>query len=217
MSTSDGRYTLVYNGEIYNYRELRDELGNVALRSSSDSEVLLEAFARWGPDCLDRFVGMFAFAIWDALEQQLFCARDRVGIKPFYCTRGWGTTSCSLPSCADCSPRVFLARSTSGFFTISWPGITTSTTMRRSSPGFTSCRRRGWMVIGADGQTKGPQVYWRLADDVARVKVPRSPEEREDALLSLCSEAVDLALAQRRAGSCRLERRVGFSNSAGFA
>ncbi len=86
MSTSDGRYTISYNGEIYNYVELREELvrAGTVLRGSSDTEVLLYLYRRHGADMLKRLRGMFAFAIWDAQEQQLFLARDRHGIKPFY-------------------------------------------------------------------------------------------------------------------------------------
>ncbi|MGH9441821.1 MAG: asparagine synthase (glutamine-hydrolyzing) [Thermoanaerobaculia bacterium] len=103
MTTPDGRYTLVHNGEIYNFKELREELGSgphplspspggrwggprpgerSSFRSNSDTEVILAAYAKWGADCVRHFQGMFAFAIWDALEQRLFLARDRIGIKP---------------------------------------------------------------------------------------------------------------------------------------
>lgn len=86
MQSADGRYVLTYNGEIYNYQELRVELESKgrAFRSRSDTEVLLAAFAEWGPACVHRLNGMFAFAVWDAREHRLFLARDRYGIKPLY-------------------------------------------------------------------------------------------------------------------------------------
>jgi asparagine synthase (glutamine-hydrolysing) len=75
-----------YNGEIYNYRELRSELGAENFRTASDTEVILRAYERWGPDCVRHFRGMFAFALWDDRLGQLFCARDHFGIKPLYYT-----------------------------------------------------------------------------------------------------------------------------------
>jgi len=86
FASADGRFLLVYNGELYNYPELKKELEahGVRFRTRSDSEVLLEAFRRWGEGALPRFSGMFAFAIWDQAERTLFCARDRAGEKPFY-------------------------------------------------------------------------------------------------------------------------------------
>ena len=87
MTSRDGRWTIVFNGEIFNYRELRQELAAqfcpVHWRSSSDTEVLLEACAAWGIErALDRSIGMFAFALWDARERELTLARDRIGEKP---------------------------------------------------------------------------------------------------------------------------------------
>lgn len=86
MASRDGRLTLTFNGCIYNYRELRDELVAAGHRfaTDSDTEVILHAYAAWGEDCVTRFNGMWAFAIWDDRERRLFCARDRLGVKPFY-------------------------------------------------------------------------------------------------------------------------------------
>jgi asparagine synthase (glutamine-hydrolysing) len=86
MHTLDGQYAIVYNGETYNFQELRAELESFGyqFRSRTDTEVVLNSYAEWGPDCLNRFNGMFAFAIWDRTRQQLFLARDRYGIKPLY-------------------------------------------------------------------------------------------------------------------------------------
>ena len=86
MVDGSGRYWLVYNGEIYNYLELRNELVSAGcrFRSSTDSEVVLSAFIQWGPDCLVRFNGMFAFAVYDMRDRCVFLARDRFGVKPLY-------------------------------------------------------------------------------------------------------------------------------------
>lgn len=86
MHSPDGRFTLVFNGAIYNFRELRKELAGPQwqFQSDGDTEVLLAAFARWGETCLKRLRGMFAFAIWDRQEQTLHLARDPLGIKPLY-------------------------------------------------------------------------------------------------------------------------------------
>jgi asparagine synthase (glutamine-hydrolysing) len=86
IASADGRYWMVYDGEIYNYVELAESLlaRGIELRSNSDAEVLLEAYALLGRDVVRRLRGMFAFAIWDTWKRQLFCARDPFGIKPFY-------------------------------------------------------------------------------------------------------------------------------------
>jgi asparagine synthase (glutamine-hydrolysing) len=83
MTDGSGNW-LVFNGEIYNYIELRQELGPENFRTTSDTEVILRAYRKWGAGCVDRLRGMFAFALWDQNNESLFCARDRFGIKPFY-------------------------------------------------------------------------------------------------------------------------------------
>ena len=82
MTLTEAGLTLVFNGEIFNYRELKRGLGEHVYSSQSDSEVLLRAYQKWGSDCLTRLNGMFAFAVWDHRRESLFLARDRFGIKP---------------------------------------------------------------------------------------------------------------------------------------
>jgi asparagine synthase (glutamine-hydrolysing) len=92
MSDSTGRYRIVFNGEVYNYLELRAELeGGYPFQTRTDTEVLLAAYLKWGPSCLDKLIGMFAFLVWDDQEQRLFGARDRFGVKPLHiCPRAGG-------------------------------------------------------------------------------------------------------------------------------
>jgi len=86
MSDTQGRYTVVFNGEIYNFQDLRDELLSFGhnFRTENDTEVILEAYRRWGERCVDHFNGMFAFALYDADRDVLFAARDRAGEKPLF-------------------------------------------------------------------------------------------------------------------------------------
>lgn len=86
MASHDGRFVVTFNGEIYNYLELRAELKALgeSFYTQSDTEVLLVAYARWGRDCVKRFRGMFAFVLWDNRERTLFLARDRCGERPLF-------------------------------------------------------------------------------------------------------------------------------------
>jgi asparagine synthase (glutamine-hydrolysing) len=192
MRTPDGRYTIIYNGEVYNYRELRDELPPITYRSQSDTEVILHAYAHWGPSCLDHFIGMYAFAIWDAQERELFCARDRIGIKPFYYAQRdgcflfsseiRGLLAADVPRAVnervlyDFLARDFYEHNDETFFA----GIC------KLPPGH-------WMIV-RDGQPGQPQRYWDLGQEVERLAVSSDPREREDVLLALCADAVDLHL-----------------------
>lgn len=88
MVSRDGQYAITYSGEVYNFRELRSELKNLGyqFKSRSDTEIVLYSYIEWGPECVEKFNGMFTFAIWDKTNQELFIARDRYGIKPLYYT-----------------------------------------------------------------------------------------------------------------------------------
>lgn len=86
MISDNGQFAITYNGEVYNFQELRVELEGLgySFRSHSDTEVVLNAYVEWGEECIKRLNGMFAFGIWDKSRQELFLARDRYGIKPLY-------------------------------------------------------------------------------------------------------------------------------------
>lgn len=94
MESSDRRYVIIFNGEIYNHRDLRPRLApRSGWAGTSDTETLLEAYRTWGTDCLKHINGMFAFAVWDRTEQTLFLARDRMGVKPLYYAQHKGTVA----------------------------------------------------------------------------------------------------------------------------
>src|SRR5713226_7961003 len=86
MSNEDGTVWLIFNGEIYNFQELVPQLEQAGhqFRSRSDSEVIIHGYEQWGTACVERFNGMFAFAIWDSRKRRIFIARDRLGVKPLY-------------------------------------------------------------------------------------------------------------------------------------
>jgi asparagine synthase (glutamine-hydrolysing) len=100
MLSADGRFVIVFNGEIYNHAELRRHLSPPGgWRGTSDTETLLEAYREWGSKCLDQLNGMFAFAIWDSVQRTMFIARDRLGVKPlYYSWRGGRLVFASRPA-----------------------------------------------------------------------------------------------------------------------
>lgn len=184
MRSADGRYWMVYNGEIYNYVELGQELREqgVKLRSSSDSEVLLETYARVGKDVVHRLRGMYAFAIWDTWTRELFCARDPFGIKPFFYTidprprPAW-----ELPPPAPPAPPAQAGGAWDAFSKpaaadgAGWPG----------GP----AENAGWPAAPAEG------AGWPggTAGQGAGAAGPAAAEGREDGLLRFASERKSLA------------------------
>ena len=93
MADPEKKIWITYNGEVYNFRELREELARLgfSFRSSSDTEVIINSYKAWGIKCILKFNGMFAFALWDSERKRLFLVRDRYGIKPLYYSLENGT------------------------------------------------------------------------------------------------------------------------------
>src|SRR5436190_7901379 len=84
MFDASGRYAMIFNGEVYNFSEVKRQLKGYPFKTHSDSEVILAAYGKWGADCLEKLGGMFVFVIWDTINHELFIARDRMGVKPLY-------------------------------------------------------------------------------------------------------------------------------------
>jgi asparagine synthase (glutamine-hydrolysing) len=177
MCSEDGRWTLVYNGEIYNFRELRQQLESVghSFKQSSDTEVLLHGCQEWGMEVLPRLIGMFAFALWDRKDRQLWLVRDRLGVKPLYY------------ACTAAGDIVFGSEATA---CLKFPGIAADIDEQSAFqyfafgyvPGGKSIFRSlqklppGTFIKWQDGQLTKPQVYWNLIDQWGKIK-PSSLDE----------------------------------------
>jgi asparagine synthase (glutamine-hydrolysing) len=160
MATDDGRYVISYNGEVFNFQELRVELEALGwqFHSRTDTEVVLKAFAQWGEHSLCRFNGQFAIAVWDRTSRRLFLARDRYGIKPLYVGRSartvvFGSEIKAIlrhPSC-----RVELDKE--GLFEyLAFQNFFTDRTLFK---GVSLIPAGSWMRIAADGKTDASR-YW---------------------------------------------------------
>jgi len=176
MMSADRRTWIVYNGELYNYRALRQEL--IALgcqfRTASDSEVVLVAYQTWGQSCLARFNGMFAFAIWSEERQSLFCARDPVGIKPFYyrLDRSGFHFSSESKALVDASAEALNPEAIACYFLSMY-------VPRRMSifSGVEKLLPGHWMEVGRDGKVN-VQSYWALpAAGGRKVSAPEAATE----------------------------------------
>ena len=194
MATEDGRYVLTYNGEIYNFRELRVELEAHGWRfhSRTDSEVLLKAFAHWGPACLTRFNGMFAFAIWDTVARELFLARDRYGIKPLYYWRGNGTFLFGSEVKSFLQQPAFTKR-------LNLPGLVEYMTFQNFFTDETLFEGVRLLPAGsfmrvhvAQGRVDAPTMYWDFT--FAEPAEPGDPGEYLEELDRLFSQAVSRQL-----------------------
>ena len=185
MTSPCGRFTITYNGEIYNYIELREELQRegVEFETSSDTEVLLAVLTRWGKRGIARLNGMFALGLWDAQANKLLLVRDRLGIKPLYYYLGpdqllFGSDSGALASHPE-FPRRLDPRGISHFLT--WRVVPVPYTAYKDTfqlePGT-------WLEIDGDGR-KSTGVYWR----------PEIPERAERRPLGELAEELEALLA----------------------
>jgi asparagine synthase (glutamine-hydrolysing) len=176
MVSRDGRHVIVFNGEIFNYVELRNELEALGHRfvSSGDTEVLLAAYQKWGADCLRRFNGMWAFVIYDRTTRRVFAARDRFGVKPLYVFRD--------------SDRVVLASEIKSIrdsgltkLNINWDTAASflvdgrlDHTQRTFYEGVESVAAGGVLEIGPDGSIK-QWKHWSLDAATAELETPADP------------------------------------------
>lgn len=192
MTSADGRWTVSYNGEIYNYKTLRADLesAGVRLRGQSDTEVMLEHVARHGPlATVEKLVGMFAIALWDSRERQLWLFRDRLGIKPLYHGRQgdlilWGSELKALAAHPDWRPEVdreAVARY------LRFNRIPAPRTIYR---GVAKLEPGHWLRIDADDGARAGGRYWRLEDAVGGPRDLRDPEEAVERLHARLREAV---------------------------
>ncbi|MBA3714110.1 MAG: asparagine synthase (glutamine-hydrolyzing), partial [Pyrinomonadaceae bacterium] len=175
MSTEDGRYWITYNGEVYNFQELRSELESRghAFRSHTDTEVVLRLYAEQGPAMLDRLNGMFAFAIWDSQERVLFLARDRVGVKPLY----YAFEGDALYFASE-EKALFAAGLAPKFDTTTWEELLCFRYVAGEQTPFVDVKRLlpGHYLLWKDG---GVQIrrWWHLAERAAaqRESLPKNP------------------------------------------
>ena len=189
MTTADGALTIAFNGEIYNYRELRAELvaKGARFRSESDTEVLLEAYRAWGTDALARLNGMYAFALWDETQGRVLLARDPIGIKPLYYGARDGVLTFGSELRALRRHRGFDAAIDRGalgrFLRLGYvPGPETIYAgYRRLMPGDFLVWEHGEVSTG---------TFWRITDPPDSPR-PRSYDEAVAALEALLSDSVD--------------------------
>jgi asparagine synthase (glutamine-hydrolysing) len=192
MISPDGRFVITYNGEVYNYRELRAELeaGGRRFRTASDTEVVLAAYETWGADAVSRFNGMWALAIWDTVERTLFCSRDRFGIKPlYYAVEGRTLVFSSemkailavLPEANRPHPGYLHAFVATGLF-----GETDETffsAIRALPPAHSMLVRRGEIAV---------RRYWRVDPETWRARLGEAPPA--EVLRALFTQAVRFRL-----------------------
>ena len=192
MHDVSGDLTIVYNGEIYNHAELKEQLTGLGhtrwLTDHSDTEVLLAAYREWGVDCLSHLRGVFAFGLWDSRKKRFFLARDRIGVKPLYYTDegpifAFASEIKAIHAASNTRPRIDLAglRQYLGFMTTTGPN-TIFSGIRKLQPGY-------WMTVEKDG-TKNIHRYWDVLENTSRIT--DTPEQVADRLITELRQSVSL-------------------------
>jgi asparagine synthase (glutamine-hydrolysing) len=195
MANHDGTLQLVFNGEIYNHAELRTELEQLRpgpwKTDHSDTEVILRAFEAWGIDCVHRFRGMFAFAIWDGRARELWLVRDRIGIKPLYYAihHGRVTFASEIKALLEDPDQPRAVNETALFHYLSFlttPAPQTLFDGIRKLPG--GC----WLRVSADGDLR-EQRYWDVWDEAAHLE-----DDRESVLAERIIDELRVAVRLRK-------------------
>lgn len=205
MSSLDGRLTIIHNGEIYNYLELREDLrarGHL-FATESDTEVILAAYDQWGLDCFSRFNGMWAFAIWDAPAQRLVLARDRFGVKPLHyanTARGlfFSSEIKGILAAGAVPPRMnsALAVDFLRYALVNHTEATLFDQIHSLPPG-------SYAVLHRPDDTLHPQKYWDIESAANALEAPHSFDEAANRLRDLLEQAVGIRLRSDIAvGSC---------------
>ncbi|MEJ5232951.1 MAG: asparagine synthase (glutamine-hydrolyzing) [Geminicoccaceae bacterium] len=190
MVSACGRFRIVFNGEIYNYRELRRELlaRGTALRTTSDTEVLLELWARDGAACLSRLRGMYAFAVWDELERVLTLVRDPYGIKPLYCADdGWTVRAASQVKALLAGGRIPEDEEPAGIagFWL-WGSVPEPFTTLRAV-----CAVPAGHLVRVDALgAHAPEPFCRIEEELARAEAAAVPADPIEALRAAVVDSV---------------------------
>jgi asparagine synthase (glutamine-hydrolysing) len=193
MSNEDGSLQLVYNGEIYNHDEIRHELqelgGHVWKTDHSDTEVILHAFEEWGTDCLHRFRGMFAFALWSAKARELWLVRDRIGVKPLYYTVHHNRIvfASEIKALLE-DPEQERRVDEEAFY--HYLSFLTTPAPQTLFEGIRKLEPASWLRVGSDGTIRSAR-YWDVWDHTVPL-VEASDEEIADGLLSELRTSVKL-------------------------
>ena len=195
MQDRSGNYHIVFNGTIYNFQVLRQDLETAGsrFRTKSDTEVLLEAYKKWGTNCLERLNGMFAFAIWDRPKRKLFLARDRLGEKPlFYFSLPEGglvfASELKALLAHPASPRNLDLNAVSQFLSFGYvPGVTCIISGIRKLP-------PGHFLIAENGELHEPISYWDLKASFMTKRKFRSTDEASEEFRSLFRDTVQTRL-----------------------